>query len=279
MNKSSKSVSAEEMHLLREGIKRQYAAYHARDRDTYPAFEFNSSRANYQPLKDSFEEEFFLVRKIDRVHNFLHIPSLNTLALLFSDPAYVPGTKILNTCRSYAEGVSQPANAPPPVDSTATPGYPKRTKLLLVSVATALFLLLSALAGYWLLVREKATAGGLVIRRPYPRQVVPRMSFVEGKVTNANFVWVVVHPVLKDQKFYVQDPANVNKDGTWKTRIFVGKADHTTDGQTFEIRAYVKPGGPYTAIATNGQYEYDRWPETAELATQSILVVRGSQQK
>lgn len=278
MDKSPKPAGVAELQLIREGIRHKYAAYHARDRDTYPTFEFNSNRANYQPLRDSFENEFFMVRKIDRVNNHLHIPSLNTLALLFSDPAYVPGRKILNTCRSYAEGTTQPDDNLYFVAPTVSITGRIRTQPAIIGTAAGLVFLLAGLATYWFFSPEPM-ASGLVISRPYAKQVVPRLPTVEGRVTNAEVVWLVVHPALKNQKFYVQDPVKVNEDGTWKSRVFIGTPDHSSDGHPFEIRAYINPGGSYTALTANEQYEFDTWPETAELATPSVLVVRGAEPK
>lgn len=277
MKKSPEPDSAADTQSIREAIKRRYAAYHALDRDKYPAFAFNSNRTNYQPLRDSFEEEFFVVRQIDRLDNHLHIPSLNTLAMLFTDDAYVPSRKILNTCRSYGETDTQPA-VPSASPSTPLPvGH--RAKSVWMWALAALFTLIVALVAYWLWNNAAPKASALVVLRPSMKEVVPRLPFVEGKVTNADVVWIVVHPARKDRKYYVQDPIKVNPDGTWKGRIFVGTPDHSSDGFAFDIRAYVNPGGSYTAIMANEQYEYDTWPETAELATEPVQVVRGPRQQ
>jgi hypothetical protein len=273
-----------DMEALRAGIKRRYAAYHTLNRDTYPLLDFNSNRANYQPLRDSFETEFFSVRKLDRADNHLHIPSLDTFARFFSDPDYVPSRKILNTCRSYAEGAA-PLMAPPPTVSASmsSPATTRpRTQRVGIGAVALVVLLLAGATAYWHFGKPASNTrpSGLVILSPHDGAVIhSQRQYVAGKVANADMVWVVVHPVGKDQLYYVQDAIRVAKDGTWKSLIYIGRPDSSSDGFTFEIRAFVRPGGSYTAIGTKKQYEYTTWPETAELASAPIRVMRGPTKK
>ncbi|MFD2570226.1 hypothetical protein ACFSUS_06240 [Spirosoma soli] len=275
MEPSDKSITATDMSVVREGIKRRYTQYHTINRDKYPAIEFNSNRVNYQPLRDSFEEEFFEVRQIDRVNNRLHIPSLNTFAQLFTNDEYIPSRKIFNTCRSYAQGYTlQPdVNWTEPTATVAQFKGKPRPWFLIGSVAT-LVVIMCVLAAYWVL-KLKSQASELVILSHHTGQVASQKIQLEGRVKNADVVWIVVHPLGKDQKFYVQDPVPVKADGTWKGLIFVGMPNHQSDGFRFTIRAYVRPGGSYKALFAEERYEFDSWPEEAELSTESIVVIRG----
>lgn len=96
MEKLDNPPTPKEMKALRESIKNKYKAYHRLDRDRFPEFEYNTNRANYESLRESFEEEFFVVRGFDTADRHIHIPDTNTLALLFCDEYYLPGKKILN---------------------------------------------------------------------------------------------------------------------------------------------------------------------------------------
>ncbi|MBO0934347.1 hypothetical protein [Fibrella aquatilis] len=275
MQPTDKPITKVDINVLREGIKSQYACYHALNRDKYPAFVFNSNRANYGPLRVSFEEEFFEKRQIDRRNNYLHIPSVNTFAQLFSNDKYIPSRKISNTCRLYFQ------TAPELIINGAAPTAKrlchKQAQLKPITVGIITFICL--LIAYWLL-KSIAYASDLVVLSPISGQVVPRLPLIEGRATNTNVVFVVVHRVGEGELFYVQDPAAVQTNGTWQTTAYVGVADHRSDGAAFEIRAFVRPGGSYKELYNEKQrYVYDSWPETAEAATEPIIVVRGPKQR
>ncbi len=274
MKELDKSLVSGEMNLIRDGIRRKYEAYHHQDRDTFPDFEFNTNRANYEPLRESFEHEFYTVRGIDRTNANLHIPSTNTLALLFTDNEYRPSKKILNTCRSYA-------NPTPGADETATAGInpPPVTNqhrvrwlrlLGLVLIIGAVYALYAAITQ----INKNSRAAKLTVHQPSAGQVVPRLTWVEGKATNSGEVWLVVHPVVKGDKFYIQDVVPVNPDGTWRGRIVVGTPHPAPTDIAFDVRAFVNPRGTYKAFTTTGTTLFDSWPEEAELATESVRVIR-----
>jgi hypothetical protein len=259
---------------LREGIKRKYSTYTARDHDRFPQFDYNTNRANYEPLRASFEEEFYLVRGLDRTNATLHIPSTNTLALLFTDGTYVPGRKILNTCRSYT------SERPMPVDDELAPGPAKQARRSRYWWYTALVLsLLIAGAGSYLVLHQapsRVPPSKLTITYPLHGQTVPRRPFIAGRVAHADTVWIVVRPVTLGAKCYVQPPIPVKKDGSWRGQIFIGGLNPNNIGQAFEIRAFVNPPSVYRAIEEERDI-FNEWPNDAELATHSTVVIRGSE--
>ncbi|QJD80098.1 hypothetical protein [Spirosoma rhododendri] len=259
---------------LREGIKRKYYTFHERDQDRFPDFDFNTNRANYEPLRTAFDDEFYLVRGLHRSNATIHIPSTNTLALLFTDNSYVPSRKILNTCRSFAyERVVPPDDVPAPVPASQPP--PRR--LSGWYVAAGLLLLTIIVGGYVLYRRPSADLrpDKLVISSPLHGQVVPRRPFVAGKVANADTVWIVVRPVALGAKCYVQPPIPVRPDGTWRGQVFIGGLDALNIGMAFEIRAFVNPPSMYEAILEEERDTFVTWPGDAELATPSTVVIRG----
>lgn len=265
------------MKTLREGIILRYQAYHVLNRDKFPDFEYNTNRANYEPLRTSFEEELYIAKGIDRANPTIHIPSTNTLALLFTDDRYIPNKKILNTCQLYADPSPRSVTVPDSLD-TFKPPTTSQTRIRWVWLLATGFIATISYAIFEMNPFGKAVMPTeLVMQRPEQGQVVSRVVSVAGKVTNADtsdVVWVVVHPIYKGDKFYVQDPIRVNKNGTWSGEIFVGKPFDDTIQYVFEIRAFIKPDGKYTALNEQGNAIFDAWPETAALATQSIVVIR-----
>lgn len=264
----------DELMALREGIKRKYNTFHERDHDQFPDFEFNTNRANYEPLRASFDDEFYGVRGLNRSNTTLHIPSTNTLALLFTDNTYVPSRKILNTCRSYAyeRPMPVPAGDVPPSEPPQTVRRPLVRYLVIGSL-----LLITTVGGYVLFHRQPAELppGKLVIAYPLHGQVVPRTPFVSGKVANADTVWIMVRPVAPGAKYYVQPPIPVRKDGTWRGRVFIGGLNPLNIGMAFELRAFVNPPSLYKAILEEERDIFDAWPDDAALATPSTIVIRG----
>ncbi|PRY34485.1 hypothetical protein CLV58_11789 [Spirosoma oryzae] len=258
---------------LREDIKRTYHAYTTRDHDRFPQFDYNTNRANYEPLRSSFEEEFYVIRGLDRTNTTIHIPSTNTLALLFTDSTYVPGRKILNTCRSYAHG------RPIPTGDESAPYPAKHTGRNRVwwYIVIGMFTLIAVAGSYTMLHQTPAriAPSKLTISYPLHGQTVPRRPFVAGRVANADTVWVVVRPVTLGGKCYVQPPIPVKKDGTWRGQVFIGGLDPLNIGQAFEIRAFVNPPSVYRAIEEEERDVFNEWPNDAELATHSTVVIRG----
>lgn len=274
--KNQNNLTAEtEMSTLRAGIKNKYRQYHLLDRDRFPDFDHNTNRANYEPLRASFEEEFYIVRGIDRTNPDIHIPSTNTLALLFTDDSYAPARRIRNTCQLYAE-VREYADL-------NTNGFivvlSKKRKAIKVNrrlLWGGLLLIVVGLALFMYLTQSRLPPGasGLIIYQPYHGQTVPRIVSFAGKVTNADVVWIVVRPMTQDDKYYVQSPIRVEEDGTWEGEAYIGSPGKVSVGIVFQVRAFVNPGGTYTAIETNETYIFDSWPEKAELSTEVIEVVR-----
>ncbi len=262
------------MKTLREGIKSKYGDYHRQNEKRFPNLEYNTNRVNYEPLAESFREEFYIIRGVDRAKNTIHIPSTKTFAAIFCDEQYVPGKKILNTCRSYAEGASQiviegNTSVTEQITTTTIPKKPRNIVLPLSSI-----LLISAiicLVISWLY--STPAASGLVIYRPQKRQLVPRKFFIEGRVLNAETVWIIVRPQKKDE-YYFQSPIKVKSDGTWKGEIYVGSTSKESIGLTFEVRAFVKPAGAPESLEVLENTVPTSWPE-AELLSSTVEVVRG----
>lgn len=249
---------------LRADIKRHYLSFHQQDKDRFPAIEYNTSRTNYQPLKDSFEEEFFVKRGLDRMNNNLHIPSTNTLVLLFTDNTYVPSRKILHTCQSYVAGKTednQPETTPiePPVPKNKH-GLLTRTFLL------GLGLGIIAVGSIWL---YKPAPNGLLIEQPNSNSVVPQTVLIEGEVNNASEVWVVVRSMTLG-RCWVQPVIKVQENGWWTGNVFIGGLGNQDIGHHYQIRAFVNPNKKLVVEQT-----LNDWPQ-AELSTSAIEVIRGS---
>lgn len=263
------------LEIIREGIRHRYATYHALDRDRFPDFEYNTNRANYKPLRISFEHEFYTVRKLDQSSTTIHIPSTNTLALLFTDDSYTPNAKILNTCRAYA---ISPLN--PTIESDPKARFLLRTLnrrawwlgLTLAGISLIAYVVLTQLTG-------NRAANDLEIHSPRSGQVVPRSVAVTGRVENEEAVWLVVHPMMKGEKFYVQDVVPVLPDGTWTGNVLVGIGRGYSVNTAFEIRAFVNPKGAYNDFDEKGITAFDSWPEQYELATKPVILIRKGTKK
>lgn len=272
MSHAERGITADEMKTLKAGIKSRYEAYHTLNRDKFPDFEYNTNRSNYNPLRTSFEEEFYVVRNYDRINSAIHIPSTNTFALLFTDKNYIPSEKILTTCRLYASEVPHPA-----VESDSSPITKQQTTTRKKDYLMWLLgFILVAVGSYSIYLvsqpDKKATATDLTILSPHQGEAVPRLSYITGRVANADEVWIVVHPM--NEKFYLQEVAKVQTDGIWKGQLTVGSVDEPSTDWRFEVRAFVKPKGTYEAFEKHGTIVFDSWPEKADLATEPITIVR-----
>lgn len=262
--------SSNDMYILREGIKRKYLDYHLRDKDRFPLVEFNTNRRNYQPLRDAFEDEFFNLRGIDRVNNNLHIPSTNTLVLIFTDESYVPSFKILNTCRSFSNKKSDKIIREDDINGIIYDS--KKTSISTIkSILISKYTLIGTftLLCFFLFFHYNNFQNRIIIDRPYPNSTVPRNLIVEGAATNANKVWIIVR-AKQSNTYWVQPPLIVNSDGIWKGQVFIGRLGNTDDvGQWFQIKAFVEP--------ENNLYEGQQlhsWPQS-KLSTDVVEVVRG----
>ena len=276
MEKSDNLLANGEIKDLRERIKAKYNQYHLRDRDRFPLFDYNTNRANYEPLVDSFIEEFYTVRGIEPKKNTLHIPSARTLASIFCNDNYVPGIKILNTCRSYAEGPSRVADETGATVTKLPEGSPKATKTASIQrVGLAGLVFLTGIAVYAAITHFRAASrpSGLIMHRPYTKQTVSRRPVVEGKVSNADTVWIVVRPVGLNE-YYMQPPVRVDYDGTWRSQIYVGTIGKENIGSAFHVRAFVNPAGAFKVLEEYERDVFNRWPD-AELSTDIVEVVRG----
>jgi hypothetical protein len=254
---------------LRNDVKKRYLYYNKLDTDRFPIFEYNTNRKNYEPLKESFEEEFFTRRGISRTKNNLHIPSTNTLALFFTDDSYTPSQKILNTCRSYTKGnllKIDTLNDNEMVSDVSQSKYSKgqlavgRTFLILGAI---LFL---AYVSYKLLEPKYER---LRITRPTLHSIIPRIVAIEGTVEGASEIWIVVKS-KSTNKYYVQQAILSQKNGDWVGRIIIGSVSNEDIGQAYEIKAFLNPVKKMKA----GD-ELKAWP-TAEISTETIEVIRGS---
>lgn len=266
MEKVNKPPTLEAVKALREGVRARYQAYCLLNRDRFPEFNYNTSRANYEPLRESFAEEFYVVRGLDQANNTLHIPSTNTLVRLFCEDAYVPGDKIWTTCHLYAAGslpvagVAGTITAKPPKASLSG----KMRKLVIAG-----FVIGAGIIAYAVTERLSPRPSGLVMNRPSGKKVVPQALLAVGKVAHADLVWVVVRP-KGSTDYYVQPPMPVEADSTWRGVIYVGGLDISNVGLTFQVRAFVNPD----ETLANGDVR-QAWPR-AELATGVVEVIRGA---
>ena len=283
MEGAGKYLYESEVVTLRKGIKARYEVYRARNVVKYPEFDFNTNRANYVPLRESFEEEFFVIRGIDRQQKAIHIPSTATLALLFTEDSYIPSQKIWNTCWSYAEEKVKPvaiAGEAAPVFSL--PVLMQKHKWLLpggVGLFTGLLLGLS-LNRYWLLPttgeQEQTTqtitvSHDLVIDRPITKGRVPPQFLVSGQARPGQIVWPVIRAQGTDY-YYVQFPVLVTDKGYWLTAIEIYGAGFEKAGKRHQLRAFVNP-----AVELKASDVLRDWPK-AERATEIVeIVMDGSQ--
>ena len=263
MDKFNDLAIENQLKALREGIKSKYKEYHALNRDRFPDFEYNTNRANYEPLRESFEEEFYVIRNIERTNKNIHIPSTNTLALIFYDDNYVPGKKIFNTCRSYAEGKS----TQPEVTVVSQSSITNRSTIAIFITG---LVILSGLLFYIYQKVFTTLPTGLIIEQPTNNILVPMEVTVEGKVSNARKVWIVVR-YAGGLRYWVQPPIEVEDDGKWKGAILIGEDNIGDMGLRSQIRAFVNP-----VKSLKGDEVLYSWPE-AQLSSKVVEVIRGSQ--
>jgi hypothetical protein len=268
---------------LRKAILNKYETYRLLDPYRFPAIELNTSRANYEPLRKSFEEEFYVKRGISRLSNNLHIPSANTLSFIFNDDTYLPSRRILTTCQSYAaiEPEQDFANPDPPQINTS----PQRS----TSVRKASFLGLLVLLGFSLFLILNYTTGKsaerLTIDDLYQNQTVPRHFIIEGNAPPSDTVWIVIHPIglgkseasSKNWKeYYLRDPVLADKSGKWKCEVVIGRIGTEDIGGRFQIRAFMYLRKKDQIKVNSDTQVLSSWP-TAELSTGVLEVIRGAE--
>jgi hypothetical protein len=252
---------------LHENIKRRYMFYNAQDIDKFPVFEYNTNRKNYEPLKESFEEEFFNQRGINRKKNNLHIPSTNTLALLFTDESYIPSQKILNTCRSYSERTTKSDYSLDEKSNSFTFFPVSSIKIrVLMSILLLLGFILLISFSYKLFLQKNEQ---LQISSPNSNTDVPRILTIEGSAKKGREIWIVVKPKFGNL-FYVQAPIQVQKKGNWNGMVIVGSVGDEDIGQVYEIKAFINP-----SKKINTGDVLNSWP-TSEVSTETVEVTRSS---
>lgn len=250
---------------LRDDVKKRYLYYNKLDTDRFPIFEYNTNRKNYEPLKESFEEEFFTRRGISRTKNNLHIPSTNTLALFFTDNSYTPSQKILNTCRSYTkENVLKTDSLHDDETVYLSKNFKSRLIVGRILLISGLMLFL-VFVFYKLFIKNER----LQITSPSSYSIIPRILAIEGTAENASEIWVVVKS-KSTNKYYVQQPILLQDNGDWIGRVIIGSVSNEDIGQAYEIKAFLNP---VQKIKTGD--ELRAWP-TAEVSTETIEVIRGS---
>lgn len=250
---------------LRDDVKKRYLYYNKLDTDRFPIFEYNTNRKNYEPLKESFEEEFFTRRGISRTKNNLHIPSTNTLALFFTDNSYTPSQKILNTCRSYTkENVLKTDSLHDDETVYLSKNFKSRLIVGRILLISGLMLFL-VFVFYKLFIKNER----LQITSPSSYSIIPRILAIEGTAENASEIWVVVKS-KSTNKYYVQQPILLQDNGDWVGRVIIGSVSNEDIGQAYEIKAFLNP---VQKIKTGD--ELRAWP-TAEVSTETIEVIRGS---
>lgn len=250
---------------LRDDVKKRYLYYNKLDTDRFPIFEYNTNRKNYEPLKESFEEEFFTRRGISRTKNNLHIPSTNTLALFFTDNSYTPSQKILNTCRSYTkENVLKTDSLHDDETVYLSKNFKSRLIVGRILLISGLMLFL-VFVFYKLFIKNER----LQITSPSSYSIIPRILAIEGTAENASEIWVVVKS-KSTNKHYVQQPILLQDNGDWVGRVIIGSVSNEDIGQAYEIKAFLNP---VQKIKTGD--ELRAWP-TAEVSTETIEVIRSS---
>jgi hypothetical protein len=249
---------------LCESVKKRYIFYNTQDMDRFPIFEYNTNRKNYEPLKESFEDEFFKYRGINRLNNNLHIPSTNTLALLFTDESYKPSQKILNTCRSYSEGAMKSNYGLKEKSSWFTFFPINSIKLRVLTFLLSSIVLISF--SYMLFTKKNEQ---LQITSPKSDTSVPRILPIEGTAKKGREIWIIVKPKF-GKNFYVQAPIQVKEKGNWSGMLIVGSVGSEDIGQLYEVKAFINP----TKKINTGDV-LNSWP-IAEVSTETIEVTRSA---
>ncbi|MBO0936644.1 hypothetical protein J2I47_08825 [Fibrella sp. HMF5335] len=270
-----------EMLILTEGIRKKYESYRLAKPGKYPVLKFNSYPVPYEHLRKSFQEELSSHGQADMQEAIAAIPSTKVFAKVFHEGYILKDEKVINACYLYAWGKPRnittetarphivPEEPQPATIPTDKPfiGRVSRRNLLVAALVSGAGLLAYAAVKYY---RSTLSPSGLVITSPTSGMTVPRIMIAQGKVAHAELVWLVIRNP-KHPEYYVQDPAMVSDDGTWRVPIYTGNSDKSSIGVRFQIRAFVNPVKPLL----EGQMIY-AWPE-AELSSGIVDVIRGPQ--
>ncbi|MBO0952095.1 hypothetical protein [Fibrella forsythiae] len=272
-------MTEHEMQNLKEHIRKKYDAYRLAKPGKYPALKFNSYPASYEHLRNSFKEEFDKLGNADMQEALAAIPSAKTWAKIFHDGYILRDEKILNTCYLYvwgtprdtASGALEKTDVPTAMPEAQTSlGWTTRRSLLVAGLAIGI--------GGLIYVVSRQLTDELVISNPANGMVVPRLMVVEGKASNAEVVWPIVHPIRSRthanpiDEYYVQDPIRVAKDGTWKGIVYIGGPNKTHVGIRYQLRVFINPAKPLL----DEQLIYS-WPR-AERASSAVEIERGPQE-
>ena len=114
---------------------------------------------------------------------------------------------------------------------------------------------------------EKKPTTDLEISEPVSGAVNWR-PVVEGRVTDSKAnVWVIVHPVGLSS-YWIQPPVTVQRNGTWRVPVYIGRAGDIDTGKEFEIMAIADP----QESLSEGQV-FSAWPK-AKWRSDIVTVVR-----
>lgn len=236
MAKSHRYPATPESQALQDGLKRKYQQYHEKDKDRFRDIIFTSHRPNYQPMKDSFEEEFYVKRGIDKFKTKINIPSTSLLAKIFHDN-YIPDQNYLTDCWSYIGDMAAGSN----------------NEIIIADNKRSV---------------SATVENEMFIDRPRPEESVERLVMAEGKVKDPIAdLWLVVRP-SGSYRYFVQPKLKVSADGSWKRQIYIGSLDEGNIGHRFDICGFVNP----KLELTEGD-ELDAWPE-ADYCTDVRTVIR-----
>lgn len=79
------------------------------------------------------------------------------------------------------------------------------------------------------------------ISEPKDGDSVGYRPYIQGTVANPDAeVWVIVHPINLSA-YWVQPTVSVKGDGTWKVKVYMGRAGDIDVGRQFEILAVANP--------------------------------------
>jgi len=115
---------------------------------------------------------------------------------------------------------------------------------------------------------EGVHAADIEVTTPRPQTAVTGRPRVEGRVSDAKAqVFVIVNPVDTPDQFWVQPPAIVQPDGTWRAIVYIGRPGSVDVGKRFELRAVANPKDTLKEAQV-----LSRWPDAD--ASSSVIEVQ-----
>lgn len=115
---------------------------------------------------------------------------------------------------------------------------------------------------------RKGTPQFIAISSPLNDAQVLRRPLVEGWIEDPSAeVWVVIHP-KGHENYWVQPPVQMDSDGKWRTRIYIGRSGQEDIGVRYEIRAVANPD-----IEMFEDRVLHEWPG-AERSSPTVEVIR-----